>query len=270
MRGLTRDSVAEMFDRKTFYLYIVVTILAVAFFVVLGSLNIHIDSGPGPGSPDRIAEQAQRTVDEMLNGAFSFYVTFLIFLTVLAMAALFPRMLERGRADFYLSRPLSRTSLYFNKFVGVFITYGAVIFVSSLVAYVALAIVRGSFDFRFFAFLMMGAAVSLFIWQSIVICAGIISGTQTLAIMSAFVIFFGQWVLLHFRDTIAELIKSKAVTGLLDTLYYILPKTSEVSNLFGSLGVGKTRLDWMPLYSSLIFAFVVMYLTVLVFKRKNY
>jgi len=93
MRGLTRDSVAEMFDRKTFYLYIVITILAIAFFVVMGSLNIKIDSGSGPGSPDRIAEQAQKTVDDMLNGAFSFYVTFLIFLTVLAMAALFPRRL---------------------------------------------------------------------------------------------------------------------------------------------------------------------------------
>lgn len=268
MRGLTRDTVQEMFDRKTFYMYIVVTILAVGFFLVLGSLNIQIDSS-GPGGPDQIAEQAQKTVNQVMDGAFSIYVTFLIFLTVLAMAALFPRMLERGRADFYLSRPLSRTSLYMNKFVGIFVTYGSVILASSIIVYLTLAIMRGSFDFRFFAFLMIGAAVSLFIWQTIIICGGIVSGTQTMAIMSAFVIFFLQWVL-NKREPIAAFLKSKAVTGILDTLYYILPKTSEVSDFFSDLGTGKPGVGWMPLYSSVIFALVVMYLTILVLRRKNY
>ena len=269
MRGLTRDTINEMFDRKTFYMYVIVTILAIAFFLVMGSLNIQIETGQGPGGPDRIAEQAQTAMTDMLGSLFGAYITFLIFLTVLAVAALFPRMLERGRADFYLSRPISRTSLFLNKFTGIFVTYGGVILVSSILVYTALAIVVGSFDFRFFAFLMIGAAVSLFIWQAIITCAGIVSGTQTMAIMSAFIIFFLQWVL-NKREPIAAFLKSKAVKGLLNTLYYILPKTSEVSDFFSSLGTGKVNVSWMPFYSSMIFAVVVMVLAVSVLKRKNY
>lgn len=270
MRGLTRDTITEMFDRKTFYLYIVVTILAIAFFLVMGSLNLPVGQGQGPGGPDQIAEQVQQAMTDMLGVAFAKYISFLIFLTVLAVAALFPRMLERGRADFYLSRPLSRTSLYLNKFTGIFVTYGGVILISSTLVYLALAIVQGSFNFQFFGFLMLGAGVSLFIWLTIITCAGIVSRTQTMAIMSAFMIFFAQWVLLYFREDIGRLIKSKVVTGLLDTLYYILPKTSQVSDFFSVLGRGRSNLDWMPLYSSLIFAVALLLLTVLVFKRKNY
>ena len=72
------------------------------------------------------------------------------------------------------------------------------------------------------------------------------------------------------REWIKALADSKPINYVVDTLYYIIPKTGEISSMSVSITTGKVIRDWMPLYSSLLFALVMIYITVYIFKRKNY
>ena len=114
MFGIFHDTFSELLNRKTLVFYIVVTALTI--LIVLGSGAI----GVGGDAQIDIEINKQDVNDAFGNPVmrgFGSYVYFLIFLTVMAIAGLIPNMLVKGRADYYLSKPYSRTSFFLNKLV---------------------------------------------------------------------------------------------------------------------------------------------------------
>jgi hypothetical protein len=111
--------------------------------------------------------------------------------------------------------------------------------------------------------------VSLFIWLSITTTVGIVTGSTAMSIMSAFLVWVAQAIFV-WHEHIKGVLESKPVGYVVDSLYYILPKTGEVSAITNACALGKPVESWMPLYSSLIFSVALVILAVVVFKRKNY
>jgi ABC-type transport system involved in multi-copper enzyme maturation permease subunit len=252
-----------MFDRKILYVFLAVTLIAI--LVVLLSSNMEFEFH-ATGNVD--LEAMSDVFRDPVTKALSTYLSFLVFLAVLATAGLIPNMLIKGRTDFYLSKPISRSSLLLNKFLAIWVVYGATLTVCGIITYGATVLVHDLFDWRVM-YLFGLNLVSFFIWLSVTITAGIISGSNAISIMTAFLVWVAQSIL-WFHEQIKEFLGSKLVGYIVDALYYILPKTAEIDALTDSLAMGRPVESWMPLYSSLIFSFALLHLAIAAFKRKDY
>jgi ABC-type transport system involved in multi-copper enzyme maturation permease subunit len=122
MKGITRDCVVEMFDRKTVYLFAAVTFIAVVLALLSPKMEMEFYA-TGDIDMGSMGDFLTNPVTKVL----STFLAFMVFLVVMASAGLVPNMLAKGRADFYLSKPISRTSLLLNKLFGIWLVYGGTI-----------------------------------------------------------------------------------------------------------------------------------------------
>jgi Cu-processing system permease protein len=262
MRGMTRDTLVELLDRKVIYLFaaVLLFVLLAIFLTRNAEMSIH-QQMPG-GDPMEM---------EAPNPAFrvvQIYMSFLLFLAVMGSAAHIPTMLERGRAEYYLAKPLARGTLLMGKFLGIFTVYGALVVVSGLICYVATAVYHGTFDIGVLP-LFLGYVASLFVWLSATTFAAVFSGSTAMTIMTAFMLWAVQLILV-LHDKIAAFASSPALGYVLKTLYYIVPKNSEIEQVSVLLAIGQPVPSWIPVWSSLLFAGVVLYAAIFVFKNKDY
>ncbi|UCE24314.1 MAG: hypothetical protein JSU74_13655 [Candidatus Zixiibacteriota bacterium] len=265
MRGIARDCVVEMFARKMFWIFAVITVIAIIVIILSGNVEI---GGTISGGQRMDVEDINEMLGNPIMRVYCSFVSFLVILTVLATAGIVPGMLIQGRAEYFLSKPISRTSFLLYKFFGMWLSYGILILICGGLGYGVMYLVHGvTADSMFFLFGLN--LTSLFIWLSITVFAGVVFGSGTMAIITAALVWFAQW-LLQWHDYYRDVIDSEAVTGFIDVLYYIVPKTGELSDLTVRLALGRPVGDWLPLYSSLIFALVVLVAAVVIFNRKNY
>ncbi len=261
MRGVIRDSLVELIDRKMLWLFGILTLIGV--LIILGANSVDVEFY---GQGVDIDEVNQAMGNPALMG-FNFFVYVMTFLVVMATAGLIPNMLVKGRAEYFLSKPVSRTRLLLSKVLGVWIVYGAMISVVALLnllaAQIATDILQWSVVYVFVVNLL-----ALLVWLSITAFVGVVSGSSAMAIMVAFLVWVIQKILV-FHEEIGSFVKSQAVGHVIDTLYYIFPKTIEMSDLADTLISGRSG-EWMPVWSSLIFAAVLLYAATLVFKSKDY
>ncbi|UCD63248.1 MAG: hypothetical protein JSW34_10925 [Candidatus Zixiibacteriota bacterium] len=265
MRGFTRDSIVQLLDRKTIWLFAVVTVIMVAALIVVGNARFQ-------GGPHGEIEFDAREINEMLGNpmlsVFSSFVSFLVILTVLLTAGTIPVMLVPGRAEFYLSKPISRTAILLNRLWGIMVAYGLLIVICGLIGYATMYFVF-SVSVSGIIYLFLLNLISLFIWLSITFFAGVALGSTSMAIVTAGLVWFAQWVL-QARELIKGVVDSRALEITLNVMYFVLPNTGDLSDLTVKLASGARVADWAPLYTSLGFAIILMIVTLVIFNRKNY
>jgi len=263
MRGMIHDTFIEMIDRKIIWMYLIVTLIALAIIFSASSLSAKIEiNGQMQDDPfGNIIETAA------IKGIGS-HLSFMIFLAVFASAGLMPNMLIRGRAEYYLSKPLSRTSLYLNKFISIWIVYGGMTVVCGLISYVALYIFHDFCSTTAF-YLFVFCLLEFIVWLSITLFAGIVFGSSALSMMTAFLVYILQSIF-KYHDTFGEIVNSKIMQNIADGLYYIFPKIGEVSDIAENLALDKNINDWMPLWSTLLFSVVLIGVTIFLFNKKDY
>ncbi len=261
MRGIVRDTMTEALDRKIIWVFGIIAVFATLFALA----PVAIDAQFG-GQEFDVTEMGEETSGLRIRG-YDTLMWFLIFLSVMATAGTIPNMLIRGRADFYLSKPISRTSLLVSKVLGIWLVYGGLMTAVVGIVFIVSSIVFGVFDSSIW-FVIVGNMLLFLIWLSITSVAGILSGTAGMSMMAAFGCWAAQW-LLGFHDQVKMVVDSKAVTGFVDGLYYIFPKTGEISDLIVAYADGRVN-SWMPLWSSLIFAAVMFAIAIVSFRRRDY
>lgn len=261
MRGILADTVAELFDRKVLYIFGAMTVIGLLSIVGSASLNIQM-----MGEGINLQEMNSALGNPVLKGINTF-MYLLVFMAAMATAGLIPGMLVRGRADFYLSKPVSRASLLLGKVFSIWLVYGTVMMVCVLIEFLAAGLMLDAFAWGIAQIIAINLLAFL-IWLSITCFAGIATGSSGMAIMAAFLMWLVQRVLtLH--DALKQLVDSPAATYAVDTLYYIFPKTSQICDLTDQVVDGAAH-SWMPLYSSLIFAVALFFVTIVIFNRKSY
>lgn len=265
MRGLLGDAVGELLSRKVLFLFGFVTLVMILAVFVTGEIGVDIKV---QGGEDFEVEQLIGPLGPWIAQVFSKVMTIFVFLAVLATVGLIPVSLEKGRAEFYLSRPVSRSRLLFGKLFSIWLVYGTVIIVCGLIIYGFTSVIHGVLDGKI-VYLFLVYWLNFLIWLSIVGLAGILFGSAAWSMMAAFVVWIAQW-LLSYHEGISQIVRSKLVNNLIEVLYYAVPKTGEIGDIAVSLSIGRTVDSWMPLWSSLLFAAVMLYLAAWVFKRRDY
>lgn len=261
MKGLTRDTLTELIDRKILIVYGIITIIGVLTFVVFGSVNFSFQTqGFEPGD---ISQLLGNPIMQMLNS----FIYLLVFLTVMASAGLMPSMLVKGRVDFFLSRPISRTSLFLNRLAGVWLVYGSLIVGCTTIVIIAAWLKTDMVEWSVI-YLLIIHLFGFLIWLSITFLVGVVSGSTTMVMMSVFGVWLAQKVLFY-HEYLSGLINSEILQSITTGLYYVVPKTGQISDLALDLARG-LPVDWMPLWSSLLVATALVLGTIGLFKQKNY
>ncbi len=261
MRGLLKDTVRELFDRKIIWVYAVLTILAVliTFAARAVEINIHGQDVDLTEMDEVLAQSAARGLNVLL------YI--LVFFTVLGAAGIIPSMFIRGRADYFLSKPISRSGLLLSKVISIWLVHSIVLLAAFVLELVAIGVAFGHFDVGLL-WLPVVYILTLFVWLSIIGFAGIWFGSNAMSLIAAFVVWLLQY-LLSFHEWVAQLTTSKTIVFIVDVLYYIVPGTGQMSDTALALAIDSNA-EWLPVWSSLLFAVALLVAAIGVFRRKEY
>ena len=266
MRGITRDTIVELVDRKMLWLFGIVTALTCLIAFGLGQADFRLDMQTNGQFPEEL--QMENIVERATVTAVEYYAGLLLLLAVIATSGLIPRMLGRHAAEFYLSKPISRPALVFNKLFAVWLIYGLLLVVSlTLVSIVtALGLSYPGFSILY----IIGNTLLLFaVWLSITGFVGIWSGSASVAMMAAFIIWAMQAVL-STRAWVGELFGAPWLQNIVDGLYWMLPKTGEIRDISIGLALGRPIDTWSPLWTTLLFMVVAYLAAGLLIKRKDF
>ena len=265
MRGISRDSLVEFVDRKVVWVFVVVVVVSLLVVVLTGNIETNLQIGSSGGLEMDDLNEAMG--NPALKG-FSAFMSVMIFLAVMAGAGLIPKMFDKGRAEFYLSKPLSRPSLLLNKLFGIWTVYSGAVLISGGLVYACLGLVHGITD-PSIVVLMLLSLVTLFIWMTITCFFGLLSGSTGVAIMAAFLFWVVEGVF-GFREAFKELLQSRIVDIVLDVIYYLLPKVSATSDAFLIIAAGGEVSDWTPVWTTFLFALAMVIGSVWLIKKKDF
>jgi ABC-type transport system involved in multi-copper enzyme maturation permease subunit len=262
MKGTIRETFLYFADRKMIWVLGVITLLGTPIV----SLFAYMIGESQGGSPE--LEALRQVVLEPMLHVYEVHLAILLLITVIASASIVPHMCSKGRADFYLAKPISRTRLLLYKLVSTWLVYGGAMLLAAIITYVALTFVIGSFQAGVL-WMLLTYLLLLAIWLCIAFTGAVISNSTVVTIMGVFLLWLIQ-MLLAPHEMYKQVIEQAWLRGLVDALYYLFPKHTELGGLSVSLAVGKPVESWAPVWTSALFALAVLAVGVAVFRRENY
>lgn len=216
------------------------TLLAYFFlstlFIVIFAAAVNLDIVDGALAGAKLfgkeiqfgAEQVD--LDKLVLGFESGFSAFLYlvgtFLAVFATAHLVPRLQEKGTIDLYLSKPVSRAQLLVSRYLAGLLLAAANIAYLIGSIWIILIWKTGVVHPRF----LLAGGIILFVISTLLAFSfliGVVTSSTAVAIMTSYSIFFIS-ALLAAHDKIEAAMSSNFWAGVIHTLYWIFPKTSEL------------------------------------------
>ncbi len=255
-----------------------------SIFVLIFASAINLDIVDGSLASARLfgknVEMNQAiSIEKLVLGfesGFSAVLYFLCtFLAVFATAHLVPRMQEKGTIDLYLSRPVSRLKLILSRYVAGLILAGSNVLY--LIGSIWLIVIWKTHVVhpRFF----FAGGVILFVIATLMAFAflvGVITSSTGVSIMSTYGLFFFALMLVG-HDRIAAAVSKEWQAWVINTLYWIVPKTAELGGAVIAFVSGNqapariaASLSWAPFLSTAAFGVACLALASWLFQRKEF
>jgi ABC-type transport system involved in multi-copper enzyme maturation permease subunit len=268
--ALIIDTFREAFARWIFLGLFALSTVMILFFLFL--LRIDVVEGATAvvslfGQPGRMQE-----VETIVRTTYAAIATFLytwgMALAVFASAGLIPRVLEPGRIELLLSKPVSRAHILLGRYAG------NILVVTGNIAYLVLGVwtivgaKTGVWDARF----LWSIATTAFIFATllaVVLLVGVVTESTALATMIALGLMIFS-VLLAQLPLMMRLLSSETSRNIWRASYYILPKVYDLGRMTLDLVRGQGGEVWMPVWTSALFAGVVVAGSVAIFARRDF
>ncbi len=263
MRGILHDTANELLTRKLYWVFVIITGLAI--LAIMGVDNIDLKF-QGMGDPN-LGELNEAFGNPMLIGFYSF-LGFLGIIAFLASANVFPGMLERGRAEFYFSKPVTRTFLYLSKFFSIWLVYSAVLVICGLSVYMALWFFHSISDSSFLLVIPFSSILLLF-WLALSAFAGIWRRSTVFAIIVVLLVRIGETVVSAIQQ-ITPLLESDTMVKAIELSEKIYPRFDKSSDILLNLATGARVDSFLPLWVAIIFTLVIILLSIWKIRRTDY
>ena len=268
--ALVRDTFREAFARWIFWGMFALSTLMVLFFLFL--LKIDVAEGAratislfGRSGP---SQDVERMMLNVYGGVATFLYTWGMALAVFASSGLISRVLEPGRIELILSKPVPRYHIMLGRFLGnVLVVAGNIVY---LVAGVWLIIgsKTGFWDARFLVTILT-AVFTFAVLLSVVLLLGVVIDSAALATMVTVGLMIVSPILAQ-TSLAMRLLSSETARQIWRTLYYVLPKVYDVGRMTLDVVRGNPAGDWMPLWSSALFALAVLGGALTIFSRRDF
>jgi ABC-2 type transport system permease protein len=190
-----------------------------------------------------------------------------VFLAVFATGSQVPHLLRRGTADLYMARPVSRTTVLLGRFVGAVTLVSANLLFLCGGVYLIISYKTRVWNPRFLLAGFLILAVFL-CYLGFMYLIGVLSGSTPLSIMLPYAIFFIAMPLAAHKE-IAAAMDSRWAARIVETLYWMLPKSAELGRDMVKLVMGEGRPDPWALGTTGVFGAACLAAAVVLFNRKN-
>ncbi len=270
-RALVSDTFREAFARLIFWGFYGLSTSMILFFLFI----MKIDIVEGARATVSLFGQAARksqdltVVVRMFQGGIAvFLYTWGMALAVFASAGLIPTVLEAGRIELLLSKPVARHHILLGRYAG------SVLVVALNIAYLVLGVwlilgwKSGIWNPSFLW--AIPAAVFVFaVLLAVVTLVGVLSESAALAVMVTFGMMLMSPVLAQ-TELMDRLLSSQWTRNLWKGLYYVLPKVYDLGRMTLAVVRGGDVGGWAPVWSSALFGAAILALALYVFSRRDY
>ncbi len=267
---ITLFTLREAMARKVFLFFAVISVLALLglalVFSVIG-INTFVDLANQTGSKG-VLREVVTSIQFMIINPLS---GLCLLLAIFSSASFVPNMMEKGNIDLLLSKPISRDQLLLGKFFGGILVVFINVFFLVIGTWIIVSI---KFSYWNFSFLYVSITVTFAfaVLYSIIVLLGVATKGSILGMMAAYFIFILLSPLLYaYFAEFRNVVENDVLKGLLDGLYYIVPKTSELTGIITiNLAAGKGVTEYQPVITSIIFLILIMGLSIYLFRRKDF
>jgi ABC-type transport system involved in multi-copper enzyme maturation permease subunit len=260
---LTMSTLREAMSKKVFIFFIGISLIVLIIQAVIFSFfntNVLIQ---GKGISESI-NMLELMIISPLSGLC-------LLLSIFSCSSFIPSMLEKGNIDLLLSKPVSRTELLLGKYIGGLL----VVFINILILILGVWLIIGvKFSYWNFAFLYSSLLITFTfaVLYSIIVLFGVITQGSMSGMMSAYFIFIVLSPLLHAaKYKGANFITDETLKTVIDWFYYIIPKTQELmGETLADLTTKNGIENYQPVATSFAFLIVILLLSVLLFRKKDF
>jgi len=275
------DVMREAAARWTLVAYFLLSTIFILIFA--SAVNLDIVNGTLAGArlfgKEVTMSGNEISIERLVLGfesGFSAVLYFLCtFLAIFATAHLVPRMQEKGTIDLYLARPVARVKLLLSRYVAGLVLAGSNIVY--LIGSIWLIVVWKTHVVHP-RFLLAGAVI-LFVIATLLAFAfvvGVVTSSTAVSIMTSYGLFFFA-IMLAGHERIAAAVSKEWQAWLINTLYWIIPKTAELGEAVVAYVSGNqvperiaAALNPMPFLTTGAFAIVCLILASWLFQRKEF
>jgi ABC-type transport system involved in multi-copper enzyme maturation permease subunit len=211
---------------------------------------------------------AERIVRGVYGGIATFLYTFGMFLAVFASSGLIPSVLEPGRIELLLSKPLSRTHILLGRYAG------NVLVVLLNAAYLVLGVwtILGVKTGIWSPVFLVAIATTTFIFAvllTVVVLIGVLFESAALATMVTVALMIISPILAQ-TSVMMRLLSSEWSRDLWRVLYYAFPKVWELGKITLDAIQSGTFSGFMPIWSSALFGAVMLSAALAIFARRDF
>jgi len=268
--ALVRDTFREAFARKVFWGFFGCSTALILFFIFI--MKIDVVQGAMAtislfGKEGR-AREVEKLVREVHGGIAAFLYTAGVFLSVFASAGLIPTIFEPGRVELLLSKPVARYHILLGRYIGNVLVIAFNMFYLVTAIWIIFGVKTGVWAHQF----LYSTAISVFVFAvllSVVLVVAVLTESSVVAMMVAFGLMLISPITAQ-RQVIAKLLDSEWSRNLMRGLYYLLPKVFDLGAVSRQVVLGRPITDWMPFWSSALFAAAMLSLGLWAFSRRNY
>jgi ABC-type transport system involved in multi-copper enzyme maturation permease subunit len=269
--ALVRDTFREALARKIFWgLYGLSTVLILFFLFIL---KIDIVEGAIASislfgaTPDR-SVNVEQLVRQVYAGIATFLFTWGTLIAVFASAGLVPSVLEPGRIELLLSKPVTRRHILLGRYLGNLLVVAANSLYLVLGIWTILGIKTGIWSPSF----LWAIVLTIFVFSvflTVVVWIGVVFESAALATMITVGIAILSAILAQ-RGIVEKLLSSEWSRQLWNALYHVLPKFYDLGDMTRRLVLDRTVESFMPVWSSALFAAVVLLWSLQIFARRDF
>ena len=269
--ALIRDTFREAFARKIFWGLFGLSTLMILFFLFLLRIDL-VEGGMATlsvfGNANGRLADAQRIVRGVYGGIAAFLYTFGMGLAVFASSGLVPSVLEPGRIELLLSKPVSRSHILLGRYLG------NVLVISCNIAYLVLGVwtILGVKTGIWSPDFLIAIATTIFIFAvllSVVVLVGVLFESAALSTMCTVALMIVSPILAQ-TTVMLRLLSSEWSREIWRTLYYTLPKIYDIGHMTLDAIQNHAFQGFMPIWTSALFAVVTLSGALAVFSRRDF
>jgi len=270
--ALIRDTFREALARKIFWGLFALSTLMILFFLFILKIDIVEGAVATISLFGREGPRGSQPVAQLVRGVYAGMATFLytwgVFLSVFASAGLIPSVLEPGRIELLLSKPVSRTHILLGRYAG------NVLVVCCNFVYLVLGVwtILGAKTGIWSPVFLLAVATTAFIFAvllSVVVLIGVLFESAALSTMVTVALMIISPILAQ-TSLMMRLLSSEWSRQIWQALYYALPKVWDLGKMTLNAIQDRTFTGFMPIWTSALFGAVVLSIALRVFVRRDF
>lgn len=269
--ALISDTFREALARKIFWGLFGLSTAMILFFLFLLKIDI-VEGAMATVSLFGQSSGRVNDVERLVRGVYGGIATYLyvwgMVIAVFASAGLIPSVLEPGRIELLLSKPVSRTHILLGRYIGNVLVISLNVIYLVLGVWLIFGYKTGIWETRFL--ISIGTTIFTFaILLAVVVLVGVLFQSAALATMITVALMILSAILAQ-TTIMLKLLSSEWSRNVWRTLYYTFPKVYDMGRMTLDAIMNRTFTGYMPIWTSAAFGAVVLGISLLIFARRDF